>query len=912
MIDAEPIKEYAVPKVDDTPKTLKPYTCHGLDLQWRAGDDQATTDCPFCGRDRKFSVNVETGLYRCFVCDGKGNAYTFLRALHELGYGTTSEAQYADLSTDRKLLEWGTLAAWGVVKSPLTGEWLVPGYGPDGGLNNLYRYSSNKPGGKRLLMGTAEVHHQLFGVPLYDPNKQDVMVAEGPWDAMALWEVLGRCKRAGDGRLVPTGNPEASLLASTNVLAVPGCNSFAEVWAGTPLFAGKRVSLLFDSDHPRENPKGSGKLTEPAGYAGARRAAGLLLGAAERPESVGCFNWGDGGYNPVFKSGYDVRDWLTEGKGDAPSRVTTLTGLLAGIEPVPDEWAEGVKAAGKGGGVKVTPLECTEWKVLIRAWRKALRWTDGLDCGFSFMLAVIASTKAQGDQLWGRLLSPPSCLDGDTPIYDPVTNTTLTVRERYEVGEPFHVYSRGVDGKVVVTPADPPRQFPRSQMFRVVFASGGAMRVTAGHRFWYGGESYVTPNDVTRDYFHHGMIPLLPFQENMKAGLSADTFGDNPVVSVRPDGEDVYYDFHVPKTENYWACGFFHHNTGKSTLCEAVSVADKYVVAKSTLRGFLSGDGDETTDCSLINQLKDKTFVLKDGDTLLTQENLPQILAEARDLFDTNIRSSYRKKGVSRDYNGVRMTWLLCGTASLRTLDTSELGERFLTCSIMDDIDDDLEDEILWRTVNRANRSLAFETSGDASSQQDADMTLAMRLTGGYVEYLRRNANRLLAEVSMNFPEEHLRSVARMAKFVAFMRARPSVKQDEVTDREMASRLASQMTRLPACLAVVLNRREVDAEVMRRTAKVMVDTARGRSLEVARYLYECGDKGAEQKAVSVRCNSTPEKKGILLRFLRKIKVVDVYQDSITPGVKGAFRWRLTPKFRRLYADVMTDTTVGDE
>src|SRR4051812_33530074 len=97
-----------MPKVVDKPDTLRPYLFHGLDLMWRDGGEQATADCPFCGRSGKFSVNIQSGEWRCFVCNegedkGKpirgGNAIVFLRKLQE--YSANPDAPYTELASNR-------------------------------------------------------------------------------------------------------------------------------------------------------------------------------------------------------------------------------------------------------------------------------------------------------------------------------------------------------------------------------------------------------------------------------------------------------------------------------------------------------------------------------------------------------------------------------------------------------------------------------------------------------------------------------------------------------------------------------------------------------------------------------------------------------------------------------------------
>lgn len=342
---------------------------------------------------------------------------------------------------------------------------------------------------------------------------------------------------------------------------------------------------------------------------------------------------------------------------------------------------------------------------------------------------------------------------------------------------------------------------------------------------------------------------------------------------------------------------------GKSTLCEAVSVANQYVMAKSTIRGFISGYMDESgEDMSLAARLKNMTLVTKDGDTILQSPNISQLLSEARDLYDTVIRPQYRNQ-VGRDYSGIRMTWILCGTSSLRSIDSSELGERFLDCVIMDSIDSRVEDGVLDMVALRADSNMAIEATEDTEKQQDPKLIKAMQLTGGYVNYLRENAQNLLAAVNMT--DEDRKLCTRLGKFVAFMRARPSRYQTEVAEREFAARLVSQHVRVMKCVAAVLGKDHVDAEVKRRTIKVTMDTARGTVLRIVEFVYEENEmtmEGTDVKQISLALAQSNAEIRRLVAFLRQLGVLKYF--TVKKRNKKVKRLRLTKAFEELYVFIM--------
>lgn len=1036
------------------PKMLRPFLFHGLNLN-SSGGSQASGDCPFCIREGRFYVSLETGKWDCKKCSRSGNSRTFLRQLWEESDKRTID--YGPLVKDRKLMSDEVLMRWGVVKSISSSDWLVPGYSADGKLCQLYRYSTDRRSGKRVLLATPGEGHQLHGLGVCDkpeiwvcysadtevltdrgwylfsnlknddklaaynpldesidfevpkqrqvlryqgpminfhcrwsdllvtpdhrmlyrwPHNRKVKVkaavsigraiqlpvsgyyhrsgsgptewearllvafvadgcirrgfqleftltkdrknarlkmllrkagvdfqinqyqsnqgsesilvdhrssefflrycpektwtgselnwpletrlalldelkywdgdsgidntryftskkneaeiisqlavlsgyssqlrvklsdnqdwsdefvlslmdkrwrelaikptkvpydgnvycatvstgflvvrrngksiisgnCEGPWDGMALWEVLRSTKEDKAGNLVATVNESISLLNMVSIVAVPGCGAVGEpLEKFLTLFADKSVVLAFDSDHGRHI---DGRAIPPVGFSATRRAASIISKA--NPSMMRYLNWGPNGFDADKPSGYDVRDMLSEAGPELNIRIKAVDKLFKMIKPVPDDWLVSKKTSvftgGRtGSGVGMECKGCSRWDELTLAWRKAMKWTDGMDRALSVMLACVTSTKALGDQLWIKIISPP----------------------------------------------------------------GG----------------------------------------------------------------------------------------GKSTLCEALSINKRYIYSKSTIRGFHSGhksDKQGTEDHGLIPKIRDKTLVTKDGDTLLQSPNLGQILSEARDLYDGTARVHYRH-GIDRDSDGVRMTWILCGTSSLRQLDSSELGERFLDCVIMDSIDDDMEDEVLWRVVNRTERNLAFEADGKAETQYDLELVKAMQLTGGYVSFLRDNAADLLVQVESS--ESVKRACVHFGKFVAYMRARPSKKQDESAEREFASRLVGQHMRLAKCLAVVLNKRSIDGEVLSRVKAVALDTSRGRTIETVKLLRKAGSDGSMTRSLAILSGDSEDKERTYLRFLRRIGVIESYQLQ-SGAMKGTLRWRLTNNMRKLCEEVL--------
>jgi hypothetical protein len=298
-------------------------------------------------------------------------------------------------------------------------------------------------------------------------------------------------------------------------------------------------------------------------------------------------------------------------------------------------------------------------------------------------------------------------------------------------------------------------------------------------------------------------------------------------------------------------------------------------------------------------------MVTKDGDTLLTAQNLSQILSQGRDVYDTSSVSHYRT-GQGKSYQNYRTTWLLCGTEALRQLDSTELGERFLDVVVMDEIDEELEQDINRRRFHSIINNRSMEVNGKLETSGDSAMIEAKQLTSGYMNYLRDNAVKLLHNVNVD-PE--LSSVfSDKAIFTACMRARPSKKQDETEGREMSPRLLVQLTRFALTHAAVLGKDTIDKTVLSLTRKTALDTSRGRTLKLVKSLFAVGDTGAEARTISMWMNEVDDKTRKLLYFLWRIKIVERFASG-AKGMSAKPRWRLTNKIKLLYNRVYNNIGV---
>lgn len=344
--------------------------------------------------------------------------------------------------------------------------------------------------------------------------------------------------------------------------------------------------------------------------------------------------------------------------------------------------------------------------------------------------------------------------------------------------------------------------------------------------------------------------------------------------------------------------------SAKTRFCEGLLVSRGCHLLEH-LTGFHSGfkgkGEDSGKDFSLISRVNRKTLVTPEGDVLFSLPNFDQVMAQQRRIFDGSSGATYKNSDEDRRYVGLRTPWIIAGTPAMLDKDQSRLGDRFLRIHI-DHPEEDERQHILRVVGFSALRSVRQRSNGVAEGQVEQLIGTAYRLTGGYVDWLRANSDRLLEAVQAD-DEALVARCSMLAEWAAVMRSRPHPdprKEAEVTV-EMPTRLTHQLVRLALCLAATLNKTEVDAEVMRIVRKVAVDTGRGRSAELINALAVDGWDGSTAPMLAVRLGKTEPATRRLLGFLAQAGAVEQFRRRV--GMGTATGWRLTTKMLETFVEV---------
>ena len=374
---------------------------------------------------------------------------------------------------------------------------------------------------------------------------------------------------------------------------------------------------------------------------------------------------------------------------------------------------------------------------------------------------------------------------------------------------------------------------------------------------------------------------------------------------LEDEGVGEYYGFEL-EGDGLFLLGDFTvtHNT---RLCDALLVSRKCVPLEH-LKGFYSGYTDSTgEDFSLLARVNRKTLITPEMDVMMGDPNFVKLMSEARRIFDGTGGASYKNRKEDLRYTGLRTPWIAAGTPALLDSDQSRIGDRFLKVYV-DRPSADEQRSILMRAGYAELGGVVQTSNGRAEGQMSAEMARAYALTGGYVDYLRGNAAELLSAVQQD-AEQVVERCATLAEFTALLRARPNAdprKQEGEVVVELPSRLTKQFVRLAKCLAVVLCRPEIDDDVLRLVRTVALDTARGRTMEIVRHLYNAGAVGLSLAELAGKTHHGQEREGAMLAFLRHptLGVAQRVQTPKRPGLVPRIHWTLTPRMRQLYQEVV--------
>lgn len=353
------------------------------------------------------------------------------------------------------------------------------------------------------------------------------------------------------------------------------------------------------------------------------------------------------------------------------------------------------------------------------------------------------------------------------------------------------------------------------------------------------------------------------------------------------------------KGDQLWGMLMGPGGSGKTSVMAGLAVARNYVLSESFINGLYSRMGKDQTDHSMAARLFDKCLLIKEGDTLLRAMNRDTLMAEIRDLYDGTGGKTF--KTTSKKYEGLRFTILIGGTGSLRELDGAQLGGRFLNY-YMPELVEKVRRAVILKAIRQQDEDSRCETGVSVESLMSREFLTFVKKSAGYLGYLRENLIRLIGELP-RVTDELAEWLYELSEFVAPTRAKPSYTQDDLSEVENPVRLARQLTKMSQVLTVVLGKSHIDDYVRGLVKKIAMDTAAGRTFQLAGIIAPRNAEGMESRDCAKFTATDVKDVHDYLLFLSKISVVEQYEGD-GPLVTRRVKWKLTERYLKLYNAVV--------
>lgn len=383
-------------RIKSAPQALKPFLCHGINLDLEEGAEEALGDCPKCGKHDHLYINKDTGQFNCKVCGFSGNAISFLTWLSKELQKSTTKAELETLGKNRGSTKIGrkryesqipikVLKSFGVCFNDVTKEWLIPIRNETGStIRDLRRW------GRGQMFATAGMKIQLGGLERLKkvPNTGTVFMCEGDWDPMAMQWLLDSLGRSMDC-----------------VVWTPGATVFKEDWV--KYLKGRKIVAIYDSDR-----------------AGDEGQELCLKRMAKEASELKFVCW------PESKpKGYDLRDYIVRCMSQNRPPQEIFDDLIGLCKDTPRRMtkAEVLKAGGKSLKEQADEedeeeLEPAELSEVIDTFNRHVLMSEDMKQALKICLAVCLSNEMPSDPLWLYLIGPPGA--GKTLLLSSLQSST--------------------------------------------------------------------------------------------------------------------------------------------------------------------------------------------------------------------------------------------------------------------------------------------------------------------------------------------------------------------------------------------------------------------------------------------------------------------------------------------------------